>query len=82
MTDYAQINPGKHHLGYRFPTPVIIEKLPMNAEEEHRIELKYTHSVIVNRALYVGHVQVFRRSPSSDLEGGEREGQHIKLYLL
>jgi hypothetical protein len=62
MAEYAQINPGKYHLGYRFPTPVIIEKLPANAEDEHRIELKYKHSVIVNRALYVGNVQVFRRS--------------------
>ena len=53
MAEYAQINPGKYHLGYRFPTPVIIEKLPANAEKEHRIELKYKHSVIVNRALYV-----------------------------
>ena len=65
MAEYAQINPGKYHLGYRFPTPVIIEKLPVNAEKEHRIELKYKHSVIVNRALYVGNVQVFRRSDST-----------------
>jgi|8_EtaG_2_1085327.scaffolds.fasta_scaffold14897_2 hypothetical protein len=62
MTDYAQINPGKHHLGYRFPTPVIIERLPMNAEDDHRVELKYKHSVVLNRVLYVGNVQVFDRS--------------------
>ena len=65
MTDYAQINPGKHHLGYRFPTPVLIEKLPMHAEDEYSIELKYKHVVTVNRTAYVGNVQVFNRRNGS-----------------
>ena len=70
MTDYAQINPVKHHLGYRFPTPVIVEKLPMHAEDEYRVELKYKHAVVVNRTLYVGNVQVFaRRRGSIKVEG-------------
>jgi len=59
MAEYSQINPGKYHLGYRFPTPVLIEKLPMNAEDEHRIDLKFKHSVVVGRTVYVGNVQVF-----------------------
>ena len=42
MADYAQINPGVFHLGYRFPTPVILEKLPMHAEDEYRVCLLYT----------------------------------------
>ena len=65
MTDYAQINPGKHHLGYRFPTPVLIEKLPMHAEDEYSVELKYKHVVTVNRTAYVGNVQVFNRRNGS-----------------
>ena len=65
MADYAQINPGVFHLGYRFPTSVIIDKLPMNADKDHRIELRYKHAVLVNRALYVGNVQVFKRSNGS-----------------
>ena len=65
MADYAQINPGVFHLGYRFPTSVIIDKLPMNVDKDHRIELRYKHAVLVNRALYVGNVQVFRRSNGS-----------------
>ena len=70
MADYAQINPGKFHLGYRFPTPVLIEKLPMHAEDEYRVELKYKHAVVVNRTLYVGNVQVFaRRKGSIKVEG-------------
>ena len=70
MADYAQINPGVFHLGYRFPTPVILEKLPMHAEDEYRVELKYKHAVVVNRTLYVGNVQVFaRRRGSIKVEG-------------
>ena len=69
-TDYAQINPGKYHLGYRFPTAVIIEKLPMHAEDEHRVELRYKHAVVVNRTSYVGNVQVFnRRNGTVKVEG-------------
>ena len=70
MANYAQMNPGKYHLGHRFPTPVLIEKLPMHAEDEYRVELKYKHAVVVNRTLYVGHVQVFsRRKGSIKVEG-------------
>ena len=65
MANYAQMNPGKYHLGYRFPTPVLIEKLPMHAEDEYRVELKYKHAVIVNRTAYVGNVQVFSRRKGS-----------------
>jgi len=70
MANYAQMNPGKYHLGHRFPTPVLIEKLPMHAEDEYRVELKYKHAVVVNRTLYVGNVQVFaRRRGSIKVEG-------------
>jgi len=70
MANYAQMNPGKYHLGHRFPTPVLIEKLPMHAEDEYRVELKYKHAVIVNRTAYVGNVQVFsRRKGSIKVEG-------------
>jgi len=70
MANYAQMNPGKYHLGHRFPTPVLIEKLPMHAEDEYRVELKYKHAVVVNRTLYVGNVQVFaRRKGSIKVEG-------------
>ena len=65
MADFAQINPGVFHLGYRFPTSVIIEKLPPNAHDDHRIELRYKHAVLLNRALYVGNVHVFKRSNGS-----------------
>ena len=65
MANYAQMNPGKYHLGHRFPTPVLIEKLPMHIEDEHKIELKYKHSVVVNRTAYVGNVQVFSRRKGS-----------------
>ena len=65
MADFAQMNPGIHHLGHRYETPVIIEKLPMHAETGNRIELKYKTSVIVGRTLYVGNVQVFDRSQGS-----------------
>ena len=65
MANYAQMNPGKYHLGHRFPTPVLVEKLPMHAEDEYRIELKYKHAVIVNRTAYVGNVQVFSRRKGS-----------------
>mgnify|MGYP003123130492 FL=1 len=61
MANYAQMNPGKYHLGYRFPTPVLIEKLPMHVEDEYRVELKYKHAVIVNRTAYVANVQAFSR---------------------
>lgn len=61
MANFSQINPGKYHLGYRFPTPVLIDKLGMDVDDEHRIELKFKHSVIVNRTVYVGNVQVFSR---------------------
>ena len=70
MANYAQINPGKYHLGYRFATSVMIEKLPMHAENKHRVELKYKHAVVVNRTSYVGNVQVFnRRNGSIKVEG-------------
>jgi hypothetical protein len=65
MANYAQMNPGKYHLGHRFPTPVLIEKLPMHAEDEYRVELKYKHAVVVNRTTYVGNVQVFSRRKGS-----------------
>jgi len=65
MANYAQMNPGKYHLGHRFPTPVLIEKLPMHAEDEYRIELKYKHAVIINRTTYVGNVQAFSRRKGS-----------------
>ena len=70
MAKYAQMNPGRYHLGYRFPTPVLIEQLPMHAEDKYRVELKYKHAVVVNRTAYVGNVQVFsRRRGSIKVEG-------------
>ena len=65
MPDYAQINPGVFHLGYRFTTPVIVEPLPLHTNDKYRIELKYKHAVVVNRTLYVGNVQVFDRSQAT-----------------
>ena len=61
MANYAQINPGRYHLGYRFPTPILVDELNMQSENDHRIELKFKHSIIVNRTVYVGNVQVFSR---------------------
>jgi len=61
MANYAQMNPGKYHLGYRFPTPVLIDRLPMHVKDEHRVELKYKHVVVVNRTAYVANTQVFSR---------------------
>jgi len=61
MANFSQINPGKYHLGYRFPTPILIDKLNMDSQDKHRVELKFKHSVIVGRTVYVGNVQVFSR---------------------
>ena len=61
MANYSTVNPGKFHLGYRFPTPVLIDKLNMETQDEYRVELKFKHSVIVGRTVYVGNVQVFYR---------------------
>ena len=65
MANYAQMNPGKYHLGYRFPTPVLIERLPMHVEDEFKVDLKYKHVVVVNRTAYVANVQAFSRRRGS-----------------
>jgi hypothetical protein len=61
MADYSQMNPGKHHLGYRFPTPLLADTLQMHIQDEHKIELKYKSAIVIGRTLYVGNVQVFNR---------------------
>ena len=58
MAEYAQMNPGKYHLGYRFPTPAMVDSQPMDADVDHRISLMYKHAVVLGRTVYVGNVRV------------------------
>ena len=57
MAEYAQINPGKYHLGYRFPTPAMVDTQPADATTEHRLDLMWKHSIVVSRTVYVGNVR-------------------------
>ena len=55
MPDYAQMNPGLHHVGYRFPSPLFSEKLP--EEVKDMVQLRFKTAVVANRVVYVGHVE-------------------------
>jgi len=57
MAEYAQINPGKYHLGYRFPTPAMVDTQPADATTEHRLDLMWKHAIVVSRTVYVGNVR-------------------------
>jgi len=57
MAEYAQMNPGKYHLGYRFPTPAMVDSQPMDADVDHRISLMYKHAIVLGRTVYVGNVR-------------------------
>ena len=57
MAEYAQMNPGKYHLGHRFPTPAMVDTQPRDAATEHRLDIMWKHSVVVSRTVYVGNVR-------------------------
>ena len=57
MAEYAQMNPGKYHLGYRFPTPAMVDTQPADATTEHRLDLMWKHAIVVSRTVYVGNVR-------------------------
>jgi len=55
MPDYAQMNPGLHHVGHRFPTPNLVETIP--EEVKQLVNLKFKTAVVANRVVYVGNVE-------------------------
>ena len=57
MAEYAQMNPGKYHLGYRIPTPAMVDTQPADATTEHRLDLMWKHAIVVSRTVYVGNVR-------------------------
>ena len=57
MAEYAQMNPGKYHLGYRFPTPAMVDTQPTDATTDHRLDLMWKHAIVVSRTVYVGNVR-------------------------
>ena len=61
MADYAQMNPGLHHVGYRFPSPNLVEQIP--EEVKKLVQLKFKTAVVANRVAYVGNVE------KTDLKG-------------
>jgi len=61
MANYAQMNPGIHHLGHKFSDMPAIETVPQDVEE--MVNLKFKTAVVVNRVVYVGNVQ------KTDLKG-------------
>ena len=61
MANYAQMNPGIHHLGYKFSDMPVTETIPQDVEE--MVNLKFKTAVVVNRVVYVGNVQ------KTDLKG-------------
>ena len=61
MANYAQMNPGIHHLGYKFTDMPVIDTVPQDVEE--MVNLKFKTAVVVNRVVYVGNVQ------KTDLKG-------------
>ena len=67
MTDFAQQNPGKFHLGYRFPTPILITQLPSAVEE--LITVRFRTAVVTNRVVYVGNVQKTNQKGEVTVEG-------------
>ena len=61
MANYAQMNPGVHHLGYKFSDMPVIDTVPQDVEK--MVNLKFKTAVVVNRVVYVGNVQ------KTDLKG-------------
>ena len=61
MANYAQMNPGIHHLGYKFNDIPVVDTVPTDVE--NMINLKFKTAVVVNRVVYVGNVQ------KTDLKG-------------
>ena len=55
MANYAQMNPGIHHLGYKFNDIPVVDTVPTDVE--NMINLKFKTAVVVNRVVYVGNVQ-------------------------
>ena len=71
MANYAQMNPGKYHLGYRFPTPVLIEKLN-EAKDACKEELRDTHVEIVAET----KANMMTESHDSEVEIHDEEEDH------
>ena len=61
MANYAQMNPGIHHLGHKFSDMPAIETVPQDVEG--MVNLKFKTAVVVNRVVYVGNVE------KTDLKG-------------
>jgi len=61
MPNYAQMNPGLHHVGYRFPNTSFSDE--MIEEVKQMVSLRFKTAVVVNRVVYVGNVQ------KTDLKG-------------
>ena len=61
MANFAQMNPGIHHLGYKFTDMPVTDTVPQDVEG--MVNLKFKTAVVVNRVVYVGNVQ------KTDLKG-------------
>jgi len=61
MANYAEMNPGVHHLGYKFNDIPVIDTVPTDVE--NMIRLKFKTAVVTNRVVYVGNVE------KTDLKG-------------
>jgi hypothetical protein len=61
MPNYAQMNPGLHHVGYRFPNTSFSDE--MIEEVKQMVSLRFKSAVVVNRVVYVGNVK------KTDLKG-------------
>jgi len=61
MPNYAQMNPGLHHVGYRFPNTSFSDE--MLEEVKQMVNLRFKTAVVVNRVVYVGNVK------KTDLKG-------------
>ena len=61
MANTAQMNPGLHHVGYRFPNTSFSDE--MLEEVKQMVSLRFKSAVVVNRVVYVGNVK------KTDLKG-------------
>ena len=61
MANYAEMNPGIHHLGYKFTDMPVVDTV--STDVENMVYLKFKTAVVVNRVVYVGNVQ------KTDLKG-------------
>ena len=52
MANYAEMNPGIHHLGYNFTDMPVVDTVPTDVE--NMVYLKFKTAVVVNRVVYVG----------------------------